>query len=80
MSEILEGAIWQVCDESQSHRGHREVHDVSQEALTHVTVSIQSPFFIRMNVLERHRLVCDRLRDVFQFLHSVSLKLDVHEV
>lgn len=62
----------EIIDESEQHRGHAGYQEGGS---SHFRVKIESPAFVGLSRLERHRLVHRTLGDIVPRIHALALEL-----
>ncbi len=72
----LEATHVDIVDNSWQHAGHVAMADRDRLEATHLEMIVVSPRFEELNLLTRHRLVHETLKDAFvNHLHALSLKV-----
>jgi len=72
LQSALEASALDIEDVSYQHAGHAAVKDNANE--THFNIKVVSPKFEGQNLVKRHRMVYDLLRDELSSgLHAVSI-------
>lgn len=69
----LDATHVEIIDDSWKHAGHREAPQGL--SATHLTMTVVSPKFEGMNLMDQHRLVHEALKEAReQHLHALQLK------
>ena len=71
----LDATHVEIIDDSWKHAGHREAPHMEA---THLSITVVSPKFIGVNLMDQHRMVHEVLKEAREtHLHALQLKTQV---